>query len=109
MMISCICSRPSPPCKKKPQDAQALDALAYAAYTIRSQAGIFGYQLGSDVAVLLTDYLHNQRTFTADQLLVISKHIDAIAIIFNQNIKDSGQGIAMDIVQSLKKLTQKLG
>ena len=94
---------------KQPNDEKALGAMSDAAYTIHSQAGIFGYLLGSEVAALLIEYLRNHRSFSADNLLVISKHIDAIATIFKQKIKDSGQGIAMDIVHSLKKLTQKLG
>ena len=95
--------------QRHPNDTVAPKALSTAAYTIHSQAGIFGYQLGSEVAHLLIDYLRNHQTFTADNLLVIGKHIDAITTIFKQNIKESGQSIAMDIVQSLKKLTQKLG
>ena len=95
--------------EKDPAHTQALGDLSQAAYTIHSQAGIFGYQLGSEVAALLIDYLRHHHTFSSDHLLVISKHIDAIATIFKQQIKDSGQGIATEIVQSLKKLTQKLG
>ena len=95
--------------QRNPADTVAFGELSDAAYTIHSQAGIFGYQLGSEVAHLLIDYLRNRREFNADNLVVISKHIDAITTIFKQNIKDSGQSIAMDIVQSLKKLTQKLG
>ena len=94
---------------KRPDDAAALTALSDAAYTIHSQAGIFGYQLGSEVAFLLIEYLGAHREFNADNLVVIRKHIDAITTIFKQNIKDSGQSIAMEIVASLKKLTQKLG
>lgn len=95
--------------QKRPDDAAALGALADAAYTIHSQAGIFGYQLGSEVAHLLIEYLRAHRHFTTDNLVVISKHIEAITTIFKQKIKDSGQDIARDTVQSLRQLTQKLG
>ena len=95
--------------QKQPDNATALGELSDAVYTIHSQAGIFGYLLGSEVAQLLIEYLRNHHSFGEANLLVISKHIDAIATIFKQKIKDSGQGIAMDIVHSLKKLTQKLG
>lgn len=95
--------------EKRPEDVIALGELSDAAYTIHSQAGIFGYQLGSEVASLLIEYLRNHREFKADNLVVISKHIEAITTIFKQKIKDSGQDVAMDIVQSLRKLMQKLG
>ena len=94
---------------KNPGDANARSELSDAAYTIHSQAGIFGYQLGSEVALFLIEYLRIHQHFTADNLLVISKHIEAITTIFKQNIKESGQDIARDILHSLKKLTQKLG
>jgi two-component system chemotaxis response regulator CheY len=95
--------------EKRPDDVTALGELSDAAYTIHSQAGIFGYQLGSEVAHLLIEYLRNHRGFNADNLIVINKHIEAITTIFRQKIKDNGQDIAKDIVTSLRKLVQKLG
>lgn len=105
--------------KVRPSNQKAMEDLVDAAYAIRSQAGIFGYKLGGEVATMLAEYLTAWRTrknggdlapiFSTDNLLVISKHIDTIGVIFRQRIKESGHGIAMDMVHSLKQLTSKLG
>jgi DNA-binding response OmpR family regulator len=92
-----------------PRDLEAIATVANLAYSIKSQAGIFGYMLGGEVAGMLVNYLKAYRDFNADQLTVIAKHIDAIAVIFKQQIKEGEQGVAIDMVYSLKKLTQKLG
>jgi DNA-binding response OmpR family regulator len=95
--------------KASPNSRDAAVDLTNVAYTIQSQAGIFGYLLGGEVAGMLVEYLKDHRSFGADNLVVIGKHIDAIAIIFKQKMKDSGQAIAMDMLHSLKKLSKKLG
>lgn len=93
----------------RPSDAQALREIIYAAYAIKAQAGIFGYSLGTEVAGLLVDYLESRQSFSADHLLVIRKHIDTITVIFKQKIKDKGQGIAIDMMESLRRLITKMG
>lgn len=93
----------------KPSDLNALREIVDAAYAIKSQAGIFGYPLGTDVATLTVDYLVAHPTLEGDNLIVLRKQIDAIAVIFKQKIKESGQGIALDMITALKKLQAKLG
>lgn len=84
--------------------------LVDSAYAIQAQSGIFGYQLGTEVAQLLISYLNNRSSgFNADNLLVVSKYIDTIATIFKERMKESGQGIAREMLFSLRQLTQKLG
>lgn len=95
--------------KARPSNKDAHRDLTYAAYAIKSQAGIFGYQLGTEVASLLVDYLTTRRTYTSDSILVIGKHIDTINIIFKQEIREGGQGIAVEMIQSLRHLIKKLG
>jgi len=93
----------------RPSHADAQREIVYAAYAIKAQAGIFGYALGSEVGTLLVDYLESRRSFNEDHLLVIRKHIDTISVIFKQKIKDSGQGIAIDMLESLRRLIDKMG
>jgi DNA-binding response OmpR family regulator len=95
--------------KLHPNDKDAQRDLIDAAYAIKSQAGIFGYPLGTEVAGLMVEYLSSRRKFNSDNLIVVSKHIDTISVIFKQKIKENGQGIAMDMLHSLKKLIFKLG
>lgn len=95
--------------QKAPDDAMAKSMLMDAAYAIKSQAGVFGYGLGTEVAALLVNYLATHEQFVPNNLLVMEKHIETMSVIFRQKIKESGQGIAMDMLLSLKKLIEKLG
>lgn len=95
--------------KHRPANKKAHSDMMTAAYAIKSQAGIFGYPLGTEVAALLVEYLESRKGFNDDNFLVISKHIETISLIFKSKIKESGQAIAMDMLHSLKKLIKKLG
>lgn len=93
----------------QPDDANAAAMLRDTAYTVQSQAGIFGYALGGEVAGMLVSYLATSPMFGPQQLTVVSKHIEAITVIFKQSIKDKGQAIALEMRRSLVLLTKKLG
>ena len=93
----------------RPTDPTAHHLLISSAYSIKTQAGIFGYDLGSEVGKLLVDYLTNNVLIDENRLMVIRKHIDAIAVIFNQKIKETGREIAADLVRSLRRLISKMG
>ena len=95
--------------RQNPKNPNAREALLEAAYAIKSQAGIFGYPLGTEVAALLVDYLRSPRVLTAKKLIVIDKHIETISVIFKEKIKENGQGIAMDMLYSLRRLIQRVG
>lgn len=95
--------------KARPGSKEAQQKLLDAAYAIKSQAGIFGYDLGTGVASLLVNYLIEHENIQGDRLIVVRKHIDAIAVIFTQQIKETGQKISQELINSLRKLVQKLG
>lgn len=95
--------------KRNPENEEARNALLDAAYAIKSQAGIFGYPLGTEIASLLVDYVTSRRAFKSDNLIVLSKHIETIGIIFKEKMKENGQGIAKEMINSLRKLILKLG
>ncbi len=94
---------------QNPQEPQARESMMQAAYVIKSQAGIFGYDLGTRVAGSLVDYLENHPRLSAEHLTVLRKHIDTMAVIFHQKIKESGREIGADLLDSLQKLVAKLG
>lgn len=94
---------------KHPSSVEAREKLWGAAYSIKGQAGIFGYDLGTEVGGMLVDYLANQPELKEESLLVVRKHIDTIAVIFNQKIKEAGREIGEELIDSLRKLTEKLG
>ena len=90
-------------------DQGARERMTQAAYSIKSQAGMFGYELGTQVAGSLVDYLANHPRLSADNLTVLRKHIDTVAVIFHHKIKESGQQIGVELMDSLQKLVAKLG
>ncbi len=94
---------------EKPGNLTASRLLVDAAYSIRSQAGMFGYHLGTTIGGMLVQYLEQHPYPKDEQLVVVRKHIDAIAVIFTQRIKDTGQQIGEELINSLRILTKKMG
>ncbi len=90
------------------EDKSAAAALREAAYAINSQAGIFGYDLGTQVGDMLVKYLSSHPQIHTKNLIVIRKHMDAVNVIFREHIKESGQQIGADLLVSLQKLIIKL-
>lgn len=90
-------------------DEAARERMMQAAYVIKSQAGIFGYDLGTQVAGSLVDYLEHHPRLKRDNLTVLRKHIDTMAVIFHQKIKQAGRDIGAELLDSLNKLVAKLG
>ncbi len=88
-------------------DDAAYANLLKAAYTIKSQAGIFGYDLGTTVADLLITYLTAHKPPTENNIVVIRKHIDTMAVIFSQQVKDSRGEVGVALIQSLSQLVAK--
>lgn len=95
--------------KAQPGNASAHKALLDAAYSIKSQAGIFGYDLGTGIGSMLVEYLRTHTELYDEKLTVVRKHIDAIVVIFNQKIKEAGRDIGQELINSLRILTKKLG
>lgn len=94
---------------KNHADSKAHYHMLSTAYAIKSQAGIFGYELGTEVAGMLVSYLTQHSEIDENNLVVIRKHIDTINAIFTQKIKETGQSIAKEFVLSLMQLIEKLG
>lgn len=90
-------------------DNKAHYKMLSTAYAIKSQAGIFGYDLGTQVASMLVSYLTQHSVIDDKNMVVIRKHIDTINAIFSQKLKDAGQDIAKEFVLSLMQLIEKLG
>lgn len=95
--------------QRQPTSKHARHQMIDAAYAIKSQAGMFGYTLGTEVAGLMLDYLSSRRNYDSNSLIVIGKHIDTIRIIFHERIKESGLALASEMIVNLKKLIFKIG
>lgn len=90
-------------------DPTAHYLLLTAAYSIKAQAGIFGYALGTEIGKMLVDYMQHNPVMDTNRLIVVRKHIDAINVIFSQKIKHNGQALGRELIASLGALTTKLG
>lgn len=93
----------------RPSSSPAHLALLDVARAIATQAALYGYDLGRDVASMLADYLETHRKLDAGKLTVVRKHIDTISVVFREKIKETGQELGRDLVSSLRKLIKKLG
>ena len=92
-----------------PSHPQAKRQMLEAAYAIKSQAGIFGYDLGTQIAGMLVDYLNAHGDIDSNRLTVIRKHIDVISVVFRNQIKNAAQNVGRELIASLHKLVEKLG
>lgn len=77
------------------------------AFSIKSHAGTFGYDLGSQVAKSLHAICENPVGQTEHELVIIEKHIDTLRTIFQKDIKGLGGPIGAELMVSLDALIRK--
>lgn len=78
------------------------------AFSIKSQSGTFGYDLGSAIAKSLYDFCENNYVVGDNKhILVIRKHIDALNTIFHQKITGDGGATGQAVYQALGKMITK--
>lgn len=82
--------------------------LKEAAYAIQSRAGVFGYQMGTEVAGLLVNYITSHPFPNPNHLRVIGKHIDTLRAVFNQKVEQGDKQVGQQLIASLKLLISKL-
>lgn len=87
--------------------ASRVEKVRKIAFSLKCQSGTFGYPLGSDVAKSLYRYTTEHGKFTNDNLIVLRKHIDALQVIFQQNIQGEGGAMGDELMDSLEKLVDK--
>lgn len=87
--------------------AAKIDAIRRIAFSLKAQSGTFGFNLGSEVAKSLYDYMMKHTTYSAENITVIRKHLDALQVIFQQNIQGDGAAIGAELMQNLHKLVTK--
>lgn len=92
-----------------PNNYEACIQMKSAAAAVKAQAEVFGYPLGIEVTALMIEYLTLRQTFTHDNLLVLSKHVDTIRVVFREKVRENGQAIAIEMMDSLRQLIRKLG
>ncbi|MFO1243468.1 MAG: response regulator [Rickettsiales bacterium] len=86
---------------------EEVDLFLARALTLKSQAGMFGFELASRVAESLNDMCNSSSKIDPSRLRVARQHIDALYVIFQRNIQGTGGVIGRDLMQSLGLLTAK--
>lgn len=77
------------------------------AFSVKSHAGTFGYDLGTQVAKSLQAICDNPSHDIKLELLIIEKHIDTLRLIFQKGIKGRGGEIGMELMTSLNELIRR--
>ena len=92
-----------------PSDEEAKTKLLSAAYSLKSQAGIFGYDMGTEVSRMLLDYMPPEKPISDQMLIVLRKFLDTIGVVFRLKVKEAGGEIGAALIKGLQILTKKLG
>lgn len=90
-----------------PSNAEKRTHFIECCYTIKSQSGVFGYELGTVVADLLINYLDEHERLHEKQFIVIRKHLDTMVVIFMQKVKEADSELGLALIGSLSKLVAK--
>ncbi|MCH2546427.1 MAG: hypothetical protein MK052_02290 [Alphaproteobacteria bacterium] len=78
------------------------------AFTCKSQAGTFGYDLGSAIAKSLYDFLEKDYVEgERGHVIIIRKHIDTLNTIFHRKVEGDGGKIGNAVYGALGKLIKK--
>ncbi len=90
-------------------DEESKAKLLSAAYSLKSQAGIFGYDMGTEVSRMLLDYLPTDKPINDHTIIVLRKFLDTISVVFRLKVKEAGGEIGAALIKGLQILTKKLG
>lgn len=77
------------------------------AFGIKSHAGMFGYDLGSQVAQSLCNACDKPVPNPAHQLLILQKHIETLQVIFHKKVLGHGDAVGEELLTSLNGLIRK--
>jgi len=87
---------------------QLLSAIQDASFSIKSRAGIFGYVRATEVAGQLHNFCRRYYDKdNPDHLVILEKHIQTIAAIFNQKITGDGGEVGRALIIDLARLINK--
>lgn len=90
-------------------DDESKAKLLGAAYSLKSQAGIFGYDMGTEVSRMLLDYLPPEKPINDQSMIVLRKFLDTISVVFRLKVKEAGGEVGAALIKGLQILTKKLG
>lgn len=86
---------------------ECVTVIKKTAFSVKAQAGTFGFDLGSAVAKSLYDYCENQFHSDPDQLIVLRKHMDTLRTIFHSGVVGDGGKVGAALHGALCDLVDK--
>lgn len=90
-----------------PNPQPYIDKIRRVAFSVKSHAGTFGYDLGTQVAKSLHSVCENPVSDAEYELVIIEKHIDTLRFIFQKDVKGMGGDIGRELMNSLNALIRK--
>lgn len=93
--------------KNQEAGAQYLQEVKRAAFSVKAQAGTFGFDLGSAVAKSLYDFCETMYRNDPGHLIIIRKHADTLNTIFHQGVVGDGGKVGGAVHTALGKLIKK--
>ena len=89
----------------EPEEGMA--RIYHHACLVRDRAGTFNYQMATDVARSLVNYLDALNGIDHSRELVIQKHLEGIDMVFRMDISGNGGLAGMELLDGLSKLVAK--
>lgn len=93
--------------KNQAGDKENLIEVKRAAFSVKAQAGTFGFDLGSAVAKSLYDFCEGQYKEDPSHLIIICKHLDTLKTIFHHGVVGDGGKVGGAVHSALGKLIKK--
>lgn len=88
---------------------EPLDKIRRVSHEVKGQGATFGYPLLTTVAHLLHRLVANHPDLAMKHLGIVAAHIDFMAIVVRDKIRDSGGRRENEIVAGLQAATQRIG
>ncbi len=93
--------------KYTPMTVQHLEAIIESGEHLRDRGGTFGYDLLTHIAKSLVNYCATINSPASEHAIVVSKHLEGITTVLRDQIKGDGGMVGIELLASLKKLTDK--
>ena len=93
--------------KNQAAGTENVDEIKRSAFSVKAQAGTFGFDLGSAVAKSLYDFCETQYKIDPNHLIIIRKHLDTLNTIFHKGVVGDGGKMGGAVHSALGKLIKK--
>lgn len=88
-------------------DPVTLERIKTLAHEIKGQGTTYGYPLLTAAGDLLHLFIDRDATVAARNLGIIDAHVDFMALVLNQELRDQGDAMAQGILQGLRDAAKK--